>query len=290
MALEDSDQPFTLGVRLDVDFDGFFRREDAADQLRLWREAIATRVLGLESPHQLQLRRVRRGSLDLEFEVEVGSGISDAELQRRLNQEADRLRALFQEPLLEVRVGAEPASSRGSGRASSPRAAVTEGLEHAPLISPSPKPGILRRPSPREEQARRIMEDRMRAAESSYGWDTPEAPLSFRQLQERLRAAENEYGLHLPLEERFAQADESARRFLERPQSAGRSKERATSAAEFHRFNHPTVPAEGPRFLMGDSYWEQRQGERIREQREALIRRGLLREEPEAEVLKESCP
>eukprot|EP00434_Breviolum_minutum_P032050 symbB.v1.2.028343.t1/scaffold2997.1/size65663/7 len=32
---------------------------------------------------------------------------------------------------------------------------------------------------------------------------------------------------------------------------------------------------------MGDSYWEQRQGERIREQREALIRRGLLREEPE---------
>lgn len=32
---------------------------------------------------------------------------------------------------------------------------------------------------------------------------------------------------------------------------------------------------------MGDSYWEQRQGERIREQREALIKRGLLREEPE---------
>ena len=37
--MQDSDQPFTLGVRLDVDFDGFFRREDAADQLRCWREA-----------------------------------------------------------------------------------------------------------------------------------------------------------------------------------------------------------------------------------------------------------
>ncbi len=37
--VQDTDQPFTLGVRLEVDFDGFFRREDAADQLRFWREA-----------------------------------------------------------------------------------------------------------------------------------------------------------------------------------------------------------------------------------------------------------
>ena len=33
------EQPFTLGLRLDVDFDGFFRREDASTQLKLWREA-----------------------------------------------------------------------------------------------------------------------------------------------------------------------------------------------------------------------------------------------------------
>lgn len=270
MALEE--QPFTLGVRLDVDFDGFFRREDASAQLKVWREAIATSVLGLSSPHQLQLRRVRRGSLDLEFEVEVGSGVSDAELQRRLNQEADRLRALFQEPLLEVRVGADGGDGgKGSGRgSSSPRAAATEDRsEREPGFSPIPKPGVLPRPSPR-------LEDRIRAAESGSGWDTPDAPLSFRQLQDRLRAAESEYGLHLPLEERFAHADASARPFLERPQSAG-----ARSTSTWQRFNHPTVPAEGPRFLTGDSYWEQRQGERIREQREALIKRGLLREEPE---------
>ena len=40
------EQPFTLGVRLDVDFDGFFRREDASAQLKLWREA---RTQGLSS-------------------------------------------------------------------------------------------------------------------------------------------------------------------------------------------------------------------------------------------------
>ena len=43
---EHEEQPFTLGVRLDVDFDGFFRREDASAQLKLWREA---RTEGLSS-------------------------------------------------------------------------------------------------------------------------------------------------------------------------------------------------------------------------------------------------
>ena len=31
--------PFTLGVRLDVDFDQFFRRDDALSQLQHWRKA-----------------------------------------------------------------------------------------------------------------------------------------------------------------------------------------------------------------------------------------------------------
>lgn len=265
-----TEQPFTLGVRLDVDFDGFFRREDASAQLKLWRKAIATSVLGLASPHQLQLRRVRRGSLDLEFEVEVGSGVSDAELQRRLNQEADRLRALFQEPLLEVRVGADAGNAgQGSGRgSSSPRPAATEGRSELERRCPSPR-----------------LQDRISRAESGYGWDTPDAPLSFRELRERLRAAESEYGLHLPLEERFALADASARPFLERPpqwsQPSAEHPKEWPSTSIWQRFNHPTVAVEGPRFLMGDSYWEQRQGNRIREQREALIKRGLLHEEPE---------
>lgn len=36
---EEPQEPFTLGVRLDVDFDGFFRRDDAGEQLKIWREA-----------------------------------------------------------------------------------------------------------------------------------------------------------------------------------------------------------------------------------------------------------
>ena len=38
-------EPFTLGVRLDMDFDGFFRRQDASAQLKLWREAESLRDL-----------------------------------------------------------------------------------------------------------------------------------------------------------------------------------------------------------------------------------------------------
>lgn len=275
--------PFTLGVRLDVDFDQFFRRDDALSQLQHWRKAIATTVLGLSSPQHLRLQRVRRGSLDLEFVVEVDSGVTDAELQQRLNQEADRLRALFQEPLLEVRVGADPPENdgQGTGRSASPRAPVTEGLERGALASPSPKPGILRRSSPwhsQDEEARHRLEERVRAAEADYGWAPESSEASLRYLQERIRAVESEYGLNLPLEQRFAQVDAGARRFLDRQGADLGGK--PTRAVSMNRSSYPKPP-EGPRFLMGDSYWEQRQGERIREQREALIRRGLLREEPE---------
>eukprot|EP00931_Biecheleriopsis_adriatica_P037423 TRINITY_DN2145_c0_g1_i3.p1 TRINITY_DN2145_c0_g1~~TRINITY_DN2145_c0_g1_i3.p1 ORF type:complete len:751 (-),score=138.53 TRINITY_DN2145_c0_g1_i3:28-2106(-) len=111
-----------------MDFDSFFEREDALWQLQSWRKALASGVLGLPSASLLRLSRIRRGSLDLEFTVEVGSGLTDAELQERVNQEADRLRQLFAEPVLEVRVGAvgdeaawSPEGHRASA-SSSPRA------------------------------------------------------------------------------------------------------------------------------------------------------------------------
>ncbi|CAJ1452141.1 unnamed protein product [Effrenium voratum] len=242
-----------LGVRLEMDFDQFFQREDAGQQLGRWREAIATKVLGV-SPWQLQLQRVRRGSLDLEFVVE-GSGISDEELRRRLSREADRLRALFQEPVMEVRVGADQ------------RPGLPAGLHNA---EPAPSPA-----------RQRALQERSQA-EREYGL-TPELHQDT-WLQERIRASEREYGLDLPLEQRCALADAGARRLLERhspsrPQSAAP----APPARRMPSLNHPTAP-EGPRFLMKDSYWEQRQGERIREQREALHRRGVLRDEEEVKV------
>lgn len=51
-------EDLTLGLRLDVDYDGFWRRSDALEQLELWRKAIASRVLGLPSQH-LHLQRIR---------------------------------------------------------------------------------------------------------------------------------------------------------------------------------------------------------------------------------------
>ncbi|CAE6938974.1 unnamed protein product [Symbiodinium sp. CCMP2592] len=96
-SIDEGVQP-SMGVRLETDFDAFFEREDAAAQLQHWREEIASTVLGVPAS-EIQLGRIRRGSLDLEFVVE---GISAQELQQRLDREADRLRALFQEPVLEA--------------------------------------------------------------------------------------------------------------------------------------------------------------------------------------------
>mmetsp|Transcript_56762 Transcript_56762/g.100712 ORF Transcript_56762/g.100712 Transcript_56762/m.100712 type:complete len:768 (-) Transcript_56762:23-2326(-) len=96
-----------LGVRLDLDFDSFFNhKQSAAARLEYWRELIAQAVLQVPLP-ALQLQRVMRGSLDLEFEVTVDGGITDEELANRLRNQAPRLQELLQQPVLEVRVGPE---------------------------------------------------------------------------------------------------------------------------------------------------------------------------------------
>ncbi|CAJ1344718.1 unnamed protein product [Effrenium voratum] len=156
---------------------------------------------------------------------------------------------------MEVRVGADQ------------RPGLPAGLHNA---EPAPSPA-----------RQRALQERSQA-EREYGL-TPELHQDT-WLQERIRASEREYGLDLPLEQRCALADAGARRLLERhspsrPQSAAP----APPARRMPSLNHPTAP-EGPRFLMKDSYWEQRQGERIREQREALHRRGVLRDEEEVKV------
>lgn len=239
-----------MGVRLETDFDAFFEREDAAAQLQHWREEIASTVLGLPAS-EIQLGRIRRGSLDLEFVVE---GISAQELQQRLDREADRLRALFQEPVLEVRVdgssGAEPGGdSRPQVGQPGPGPQGPGGQGgHGPV--PALRSPVLRRPpasSPRE------------------------------QLEARIRAAEAEYGFDLSVQERLA-LDAGPVRLAERLPDTSPPKLQTLRDRDLHRLNHPTS-AEGPRFLMRDSYWDQRQGERIREQPEAMFRRGLLKEE-----------
>ena len=51
-------EDLTLGLRLDLDYDGFWRRSDALEQLELWRKAIAHEVLALPK-QQLHLQRIR---------------------------------------------------------------------------------------------------------------------------------------------------------------------------------------------------------------------------------------
>lgn len=190
----------TLGVRLEMDFDAFFDRKDAFNQLHAWREDVAQKVLGLPSAANLQLQRVKRGSLDLEFVVEVGSGISDAELQERLQREAGRLRQLFQRPVLEVRVSGDSGSPTG------PDAYGSEFLEDWP----DPRSSASDSPSPRRERA---------------------------------------------------------------SSASALARQRALD-----RLNHPTI-ASGPRFLMDDSYWQLRRGNRIVERREEEERHRKQHEE-----------
>jgi len=98
---------FTLGVRLDIDFDAFFERQrDAEWQLARWRDIIAGDVLHVPSS-SLLLHRVARGSLDLEFVVTVDSGMSDAELDTRAREGARRLGELLRQPVVHVRMGPE---------------------------------------------------------------------------------------------------------------------------------------------------------------------------------------
>jgi len=100
---------FKLGVRLDIDFDGFFAKSDAFACLAQWQATIAENLLGLP-PAALRLSRIARGSLDLEFEIDVDSGVSDSQLADAIRREAPRLQELLQRPILEVRVGSEGGS------------------------------------------------------------------------------------------------------------------------------------------------------------------------------------
>ena len=52
--------PSLLGVRLETDFDAFFLREDATEQLQCWREA----RLILTKPIQFDVLHQRRASRD----------------------------------------------------------------------------------------------------------------------------------------------------------------------------------------------------------------------------------
>jgi len=256
-----------MGVRLETDFDAFFGREDAAAQLQHWREEIASTVLGVPAS-EIQLGRIRRGSLDLEFVVE---GISAEELQQRLDREADRLRALFQEPVLEVRVdgssGVEPGDSRRQ-------------VEHPPGPS-GPQGGqgpvpALRSPGPAQPLGAGGAGSAGPAGPGGPVFRRPPPSSPREQLEARIRAAEAEYGFDLSVQERLA-LDAGPVRLAERLPDTSPPKLQNVRDRDLYRLNHPTN-AEGPRFLMRDSYWDQRQGERIREQPEAMFRRGLLKE------------
>lgn len=271
----------TLGVRIEIDFDGFFQRPDALDQLQAWRQAIATTVLGLPSPCLLQLQRVKKGSLDLEFSVE---GISDRELQERISQQAQRLADILQDPLLEVRIGQTDSPERG--------------IEHMPLAEGGMPPLRSMYPSPRAvlperpiDMAMRLQEDygfddfgrglspaeeveaRLRALQRLSGEAYSEAeqreaspvPAHSRaeEMEARLRAVEASYGPG-PADRMHIGADLD---FQDHVGGRGRSASRANT----DQLNHPTT-AQSPSFLREDSHWTQSNGQRIREQRAQIER------------------
>eukprot|EP00442_Polarella_glacialis_P036924 CAMPEP_0115143664 /NCGR_PEP_ID=MMETSP0227-20121206/60926_1 /TAXON_ID=89957 /ORGANISM="Polarella glacialis, Strain CCMP 1383" /LENGTH=385 /DNA_ID=CAMNT_0002552577 /DNA_START=59 /DNA_END=1213 /DNA_ORIENTATION=- len=226
-----------------------FEAEDALRRLDHWREALASDELRESSA--LRLQQAARGSLDLEFVVEVGSGVSDAQLQERLRQEAGRIRELFQEQGLEVRLGAEE-SERDRGASSS--------------SAGSPAPAI--------EEVRRSA-SAAAAAQLQEGITEVEMQDHWMRLEEREREAAS-MGDFAGWHWRQGEGDAAPR-----PQSRrGRPASAPLGRAAMDRFNHPTTPS-GPRFLMHDSHWQQSKGNRIYERKEREERERKEREQTE---------
>eukprot|EP00933_Yihiella_yeosuensis_P061138 TRINITY_DN63964_c0_g1_i1.p1 TRINITY_DN63964_c0_g1~~TRINITY_DN63964_c0_g1_i1.p1 ORF type:complete len:805 (-),score=146.63 TRINITY_DN63964_c0_g1_i1:182-2404(-) len=288
-----------------MDFDGFFQRKDSLDQLQEWREAIAKNVLALPSASLLRLQRVKRGSLDLEFVVEVGSGISDAELQARLQREAGHLRELFQEPVLELRVGndgvdEEPvhvsrpkASANEPQRLSDVSTAVGAATPHGMATphwygqrsrDPSPMSGVGGRQYERllseEERMRQqeyeqaLIDSNDRYSSSFAGWEWQRGRSGAAAVGDSMAHSEHEIFGHASLD--------AASRPLGRSQSASAHTMAMAAARQraLDRLNHPTIPS-GPTFLRGDSHWELRNGARISEvkKEEERVRREKEQEE-----------
>eukprot|EP00930_Biecheleria_cincta_P042842 TRINITY_DN29481_c0_g1_i1.p1 TRINITY_DN29481_c0_g1~~TRINITY_DN29481_c0_g1_i1.p1 ORF type:complete len:713 (+),score=102.14 TRINITY_DN29481_c0_g1_i1:52-2190(+) len=274
----------TLGVRIEIDFDGFFQRADALDQLQAWRQAIATSVLGLPSPFLLQLQRVTKGSLDLEFSVE---GISDRELQERISQQAQRLAEILQDPLLEVRIGQADSPERAAG-----------GMPALRNVGPSPRDGLPEHPSdlamrlradydfghpgqclsPAEEVEARLRSSLQGFSGQAYSQahqrEASPVPAHSRveEMEARLRAVEASYGpgaadrMHIGADLDF--------------QDHAPARGRAASRASVDQLNHPTT-AQSPSFLREDSHWTQSNGQRIREQQAQMERERKLQEQEE---------